>query len=98
MSTWPATAAVCLASCLLIAVGTADIFWHVPAGLLVLAGFAVYGSTMWTLAVCVQTAVSRAIRSYLVGSELEESFTAGAPDTQHDVPASKGPLTLVPPH
>lgn len=95
-------AALCLASGVFAAAAVADMIWRVPPGVLLLAGLAVYITSLWMMVLCVHAAVGRGIRSYLTGSEIEAALALQDPDPETGTEQTGGdstsrpPLTLVP--
>ena len=77
----PSIAAI-TASAAFLASAVTDVFCHVPAGILIAAGFIAYVAFQWWLFTDqVQRAVARAVSAWMAGTEMEAAL-AGWPAPQ----------------
>lgn len=80
--------AVSTASAAFLASAAADVFYRVPAGVLIATGFIAYVAFQWWLFTDqVQRAVTRAVNAWLADTEMEAAF-AGWPKPADDPPRS----------
>jgi hypothetical protein len=70
------TIAAVAGSAALVATAVTDVFWRVPAGLFVLAGFAAFAGCWWAGIREIKEAVRKAIEGFLAGTQMEAALVA----------------------